>query len=330
MNNSWDWSKLAFGSKKPIKDLKATFIAAPREISAARFSELVKEYLPKGNIVLGLAKEQYVLGFDGQPQFRTLQVDVVRSIIDAVNASGLQYKIHTLDYTQRDLPFILEKIPFARAVFVNGSWQYTFHSSPSYYILTASSTPYELVSAFTDEREARSYEERVDTEIIARLDDTGAGRHQNNPCSAEELLHIATLSATRSYDHSFQTGLTLGKAIVGKRDQYTFLISTYNRVVPYQTYAMLHGASREANFSPPNDLNHYDTIHAEVELLVQAQKAHEDLSGTTVFINLMPCPACARMFTRTDIAEFVYSIDHSDGYAVKMLQAAGKKVRRMV
>jgi deoxycytidylate deaminase len=44
----------------------------------------------------------------------------------------------------------------------------------------------------------------------------------------------------------------------------------------------------------------------------------------------MPCPACARMLSQTDIEEFVYSIDHSEGYAVKMLEAAGKKVRRIV
>ena len=49
-----------------------------------------------------------------------------------------------------------------------------------------------------------------------------------------------------------------------------------------------------------------------------------------MFINLMPCPTCARMLAMTDIEEFVYSIDHSDGYAVKMLEAAGKKVRRVV
>jgi hypothetical protein len=36
------------------------------------------------------------------------------------------------------------------------------------------------------------------------------------------------------------------------------------------------------------------------------------------------------MFTQTDIAEFVYVEDHSDGYGFKMLELAGKKVRRIV
>jgi len=36
------------------------------------------------------------------------------------------------------------------------------------------------------------------------------------------------------------------------------------------------------------------------------------------------------MLSQTDIAEFVYQEDHSDGYAIKMLELAGKKVRRIV
>jgi deoxycytidylate deaminase len=111
---------------------------------------------------------------------------------------------------------------------------------------------------------------------------------------------------------------------------YKPLGGAFNKVVPYQTYAMHHGSAREKNFSPANDLNHYDTIHAEVALLINAQKNKTDLAGTTLFINLMPCPTCARMLSQTDIEEFVYSVDHSDGYAVKMLEAAGKKVRRVV
>jgi hypothetical protein len=72
---NFDWNELAFGSKKTVNNLRATFIAAPREISAARFTQLVKEFLPKGNVVLGLAKEDHVSGFENQPQFKTLQAN---------------------------------------------------------------------------------------------------------------------------------------------------------------------------------------------------------------------------------------------------------------
>jgi deoxycytidylate deaminase len=93
---------------------------------------------------------------------------------------------------------------------------------------------------------------------------------------------------------------------------------------------MHYGASREKHFSPPNDLNYYDTVHAEVMLILQAQRQDIKLAGTTLFINLLPCPSCARMLCETPIVEFVYTNDHSEGYALRLLQAAGKKVWRLV
>jgi deoxycytidylate deaminase len=65
-------------------------------------------------------------------------------------------------------------------------------------------------------------------------------------------------------------------------------------------------------------------------MIIEAQKQKLDLTGTTVFLNLMPCPTCTRMLCDTDIAEVVYTHDHSDGYALKLLTEAGKKVRRSI
>jgi deoxycytidylate deaminase len=326
---NYDWSELAFANKKSLRDLKAVFIAAPRELSQKRFTQLVKEYLPKGNIVLGIAKEDYIEGFDGQPQFRTLRQSTVTSIIDRVNRSAHLHKIYTLSYAQRDLPFILEKITFRKVLLINGSWRQVFHSSPAYYILTSKHVPYEMLSPFTDEKEAREYGKKTSNEIVMELDKLGI-LNTNKEYSELGLLNIAQASAKRSYDYGFQAGLSLAKKIAGKPGKYEFLISTYNKVVPYQTYALHHGSLREKHFSPPNDLNYYDTIHAEVFLLIEAQKAKFDLRDTILFINLMPCPTCARMLSDTDISEIVYTLDHSDGYAVKLLQEAGKKVRRVV
>jgi len=314
---NFDWNELAFGSKKPLSDLRATFIAAPRELSPARFTQLVKQYLPSGNIMLGLAKEEFVLGFEGQPQFRMLQAGAVQAIIDKVNKSAAKHKIYTLAYFQRDLTFLLEKLDLKRVLFVNGSWKYTFHTLPQYYTLARRGMPYELISPFAGEAEAQAFAKNTRLPAVPEKGVFGEG----------EMLDIARQIAAHSYDYSFQTGVSLGRK---RGNKYQLLARTFNCVVPYQTYAMHFGASRETNFSPPHDLNHYDTTHAEVELILVAQKEKLDLRGTTLFINLLPCPSCARMFARTDIAEFVYNLDHSDGYAVTMLEAAGKKVRRIV
>jgi len=318
---NFNWSELAFGSRKPLNDLKATFIAAPRELSTKRFTQLIKEYLPQGNIVLGLAKEPFVLGFEGQPQFRTLQVRDVQAIIDKVHKAGTKHRIYTLNYFQRELPFILEKLKFNQVLLVNGSWKQTFHTNTAYYILANKRIDYAMLSPFADETEAKAYEARAMKEIGA------AHPFKPGKYTETQMAALAKEVAEYSFDYSFQTGVALGKRT---SKTYDLLAWTYNKVVPYQTYAMHHGASREVNFSPPHDLNHYDTVHAEVELIIKAQKEKIDLSGTTLFINLLPCPMCSRMFTETDINEFVYAEDHSGGYAVKMLEQAGKTVRRLI
>lgn len=320
---SYDWGQLAYGGgKKEIKELRATFVAAPRQMSAVRFKELVKQYLLKGNIVLGLAKEDYVQGFESQPQFRMLDEQTVKSLIDKVNISPSPHKIYTLQYAQRDVKYVFKELSFRRVVLVNGSWKYSFHTQEPYYALVNRGTPYDMVSPFSTETEAMEYEQSIWPEV--QLDET---MFTKKSYGEADLLAIADLAAKQSFDHTFQTGTVLARKGPGG---YEYLLSAFNKVVPYQTYAMHHGASREKNFSPPNDLNHYDAVHAEVELVVKSGKQGVALSGASLFINLLPCPHCARMLSETDIHEIVYSVDHSAGYAVALLEAAGKKVRRIV
>lgn len=322
---NFDWSDLAFGDKKPLRGLKATFIVAPREMSQQRLTQLVKEYLPTGNIVLGLSKEPYVLGLENQPQFRMLTPADAQKIVNKVAKSSSPHKMYTLSYFQRELTHIIEKISFKQAVLVNGSWHHAFHNLPAYYALVNTRTPYAMVSPFANEKEARTYAVQKLFEIV------GGFRVDIEDLTEEDMMGLAHNVSKFSFDYNFQTGAALGRPRSShKGTTYQFLGTSFNKVVPYQTYAMHHGASREQNFSPPHDLNHYDTVHAEVEMIIAAQKQQLDLKGTALFINLMPCPACARMFIETDIEEFVYSEDHSSGYAVKVLEAAGKKVRRLV
>jgi len=317
-DREFDWSDLAFESKRSLKDLHATFIAAPRELSSRRFAQLVKEYLPKGNIVLGVARERYVLGLEGQPQFRMLELETVTEAISKVNAASQKHQIYILRYTQRELVYILEKVPFRQAVFVNGSWYHGFHLRPEFYVLTKQNMDYVLVSPFADEAEASNYAGETE---VTQVPSTGL-------YSDTEMLDVALAAARQSYDYaSFQTASALGRA---RGTKYELLATSHNRILPYETYAMHFGSERERHFSPMNDLNYYDTIHFEVAMLVQAQQLHIDLAGTSLFATVLPCPHCARMLAATDLHELVYAEDHSSGYAIKMLESAGKKVRRIV
>jgi deoxycytidylate deaminase len=323
MKADFDWSDLAFASKKPVRELEATFIAAPREMSGRRLAQLIKRYLPLGNVILGISKEPFVLGFEGQPQFKMLQLSDASELVQKVKASSSPNKFYTFAYSQREQKYLFEKTGFKRAVFINGSWKYMFHTTETFYALTRANIPYEKLSPFADETEAVAYDAAMWPELQKASVPTAAGL-----LAEVGMLAAAQMASRASYDHSYQTGVALGKKTAD--DNYELLATAFNKVVPYQTYAWHFGPSREVNFSPPGDLNHYDAVHAEVELVIKAAEQQVDLEGTTLFINLLPCPSCARMFTETKIAEFVYSEDHSAGYAVQLLEKAGKTVRRVV
>lgn len=315
---SFDWADLAFASKKSLNELGAIFIVAPREMSVARFTQLVKMYLPKGNIILGLSKEPYVWGLEDQPQFRMLGSELVQSVIDKVNAKS-PHKIYVLHYFQRELPHLFEKLKFREVLLVNGSWHKSFHTLPAYYALIKNGAPYQMISPFVDDAEARRYalEVQAELEMLHPI--------PRDPILSEQAMMRAAGDAAKfSFDYTYQTGVALGRA---QGEGYKLLARTYNGVVPYPTYAMHHGSSREQHFSPPGDLNYYDTVHGEINMLIEAQKRGLSFIGTTLFINLLPCPTCARIISQTDIKEIVYELDHSGGYAVRTFQATGKIVR---
>jgi deoxycytidylate deaminase len=329
MNNKYnlDWSELAFGSKKLLRELRATFIMAPRELSTKRLTQIIKHYLPESNLIIGISKESHVLDLEDQPQFTMLGFDEIQTLQQKVNQASPKHKLYTLSYSQRDICFILEKIPFARVVLVNGSWYRAFHLRPEYYALVSANMPFEKISPFADELEAQGYAGRRIKDIAKAMPLPKSGAYTEH-----QMLELARQAARHSFDFgAFQTGVSLGRKTNEKNEKtYQFLAAAHNTVVPYETFAMHFGAAREKHFSPMNDLNHYDTVHAEVALILFAQQHKLDTKGSTLFINLLPCPTCARMFTQTDIAEFVYSQDHTSGYAVQLLEKAGKKVRRIV
>lgn len=312
---NYNWTELAFGNKSEIRALKATFILAPRELSAKRFVQICKEYLSKSNIILGISKEEHIIGFENQPQFRTLRKKIIENIIEKIRTSNAPHKIYILEYSQRDAKHVLEKIHPQKVLLVNGSWNRTFHTREEFYTLVKEKIPYEFISPFSDEDEAKAYATKFVQENSVR---------EINPkkkYSQSEIMNLLSNVANKSFDNAFQTGAILAKS--GK-----IIAHAHNKVVPFETFALHYGAIREKELTPPHDTSHYDTNHAEVSLILQAQKQKIDLTDSELYINLLPCPSCARMICETDIETVYYQHDHSDGYAVKLLEKAGKRVCR--
>lgn len=107
---------------KPDRYSGMIFLAAPREMSLARFKQIVKHYLPKASILVGISNEAYVVGFENQPQFAMLRRSMVQPIIDRVNAAGGSHVIEILEYSQAEL----ENIVAEHAISVNFIFFFTF------------------------------------------------------------------------------------------------------------------------------------------------------------------------------------------------------------
>lgn len=314
MASSFKWESFSDADKTLLRELKATFVMASRGLSGNRLVGLVKENLSKRNVVFGVAEELYIDGFDGQAQFRSLSLDPVLRLAEIIEKAKLPRKFFVLSYPQHEVDNVVRAIRPKNVVAVRGSYLHVFHRRSIYGLLQKRGISFELVSPFTDEAEAKAYLNTIPA-VPAEAE------------SGDEAAMFAAVQriATGSYDYSFQTGAVLAQKH-GKK--YVFIDSACNEVIPYQTYALHYGNSREDNLSPAHDANHYDTIHAEMNLLVSALKNGRNFEGKTLFINMLPCPSCARTLVKTGLTEVVYHEVHSDGYAVKLFEHAGIKTRK--
>lgn len=322
-----DWSKLSSSKQQNLIAQKSILILGTRDLSAQRIASLAK-LADKSLLIFGHLKEDFISGFEDCPQFSSLKLAKLKASLESLpekNATRSATKttqakkhqnISILTYRQTEAKYLLRELNLQAVLIVRGSYQYAFHYTPLFYEINKRNLKYKLLSPFNSQSEAKNYETQIKKSF------GGLNAKSGKKCSDDKLMNLANQAGKFSFDYTFQTGAVLAK------DNH-FLLASHNTVVPFET-AMLHfGSSKETHFGPPQDLNFYDTNHAEVELILQAQQQQLDLTGTTLYINLMPCPICARMLARSPIAEIVYQLDHSDGYAFKLLKQAGKKIRRV-
>ena len=318
-NNKSKLSKLS--SQRPI------FILGPRNISKKRILELHQQLIKKRPVIWGCLKDDYIPGLEGSPQFKSLDYETLKKSLEDLGVNqgsekkASKNKTVILRYHFRHTKYILQDLKLSAVIAINGSWHHAFHFTPIFYELTKKKMPYKLVSSFVDEAEAKKYWQQIKDQL-PELEVKANQKMDDKKLNDQKLMAVADQAAKKSFDYTFQTG-----AVLAKSNQ--FLGAAHNRVVPFPSYALHHGARKEKHFGPPNDLNYFDTNHAEVELLIKAQQQNISLAGTSLYINLLPCPTCARMLARTEIKEIIYQHDHSEGYAYDLLTKSGKVVKRL-
>ncbi len=310
----YQWNKLKDNQKNKISSTRPIFILGSRDISSARIQELTNQLTKKRPVIWGCLSDQYIPGLENSPQFKSLSLKKLEKSLAKLETQDS--KINILQYDFRHVKYILRELKLSAVIGIYGSWYKALHFTPIYFELNQKDLPYKLVSGFVDEEAAKKYAQEL-AQVEQSIDIPGG------KLSDQELLKLANKVAHYSCDYTFQTGAVLAK-------EKQVVATAYNQVLPYKTYMLHHGASKEKHFSPPQDLNYFDTNHAEVELILKAAKQKINLTETSLYINLLPCPTCARMITQSPIEEIVYQHDHSQGYAFKLLTDVGKKVRRMI
>ena len=68
------WSDITEQQLKHLNSLDGIFIFVSREISKDRLVQLIKKYLVKANLVIGIVNEPYIFGFENQSQFKTFDI----------------------------------------------------------------------------------------------------------------------------------------------------------------------------------------------------------------------------------------------------------------
>lgn len=321
VNFTWDKVVENKSDRRYLRSLEPIFILASREMSPLRIKSLVKEILPQANMVIGIAEEPFIAGFSGQPQFRSLTLDAVNPIAKQVIAAKNGRRVVALTYPQAATDDVLRKLKPQKVLVVRGSYQYVFHRRSTWHVLQEMAIPFTYISPFNDETEARSYEAFTANELANNLPILTM-----RSSSQKEMLTLAQKAGQFSYDYSFQTGCVIAERT---EEGYRPNIVTFNAVIPFQTYALHYGNSREEHMSPAHDTNHYDTIHAEMNALVTAAKTNQTFHGKSLFIPLLPCPNCARTLSQSGLAEVVYGVEHSDGYALQLFEQCGIKTHKI-
>jgi len=277
------------------------FVLASREMSEARVKSLLAKYLPRGKVVFGIAKEEFVQGFESQPQFKTLKGDFVKSLAD--KSKGL---LEVVEYAQKDGVAIIGKVDFNRAIIINGSFHRSFHLRPEYDAIIEKGAEVRYESPFTSEDEAKAFAKKF--EVKKSLP-------KFNPKTIQDIIEK---ESKKAFITDFQTAAAIVK-------DGEIIALSHNKVVPYETYAWHFGLEREKHKSPPGDSSKYDTVHAETAAMMNAGSGTH---GATVYMQTFPCPHCARNILHAGIKEVVYKLDYGDEYGYNLFNRAGVKYRR--
>ena len=310
-----DWNKLTDKRKKEIKECKnRVYIMGPVDMSKERVMQLAKLY--KGNIIFGCLKDDEIPDLESSFQFMPLK------LIKLIDILKNNKDISILKHFHKDTKYIIKELEPLRVVFINGSWAGLIHYNSFYWAAVDRNAKIELISPFVNEKEALGYQKGIYKSRISH----NKLYVKNKKYKQEDLMKLTFKISKYSWDWVGQIGTILVK-------KGRILAATWNRVLPYEAYQMHFGSIREKKQIPSQEMiETHLTNHAECEILETARRERINIKGSSLFINIFPCPVCARVLSRTEIKEIVYTHDHnlSNDIGYKILEMSGKRIKRLV
>lgn len=313
LNFSWPLSSADIAS---LRAKRATLVLAPREMTQQRVKEIIKLALTRGDLIFGIAEEAYVSSFEGQPQFKMLDLKALQPIQQTIASANSPRNFSIITYPQSQTDDLIRSVRPNRVIVVRGSYSDSFHRLSTYKLLRRRNISFEYQSPFVNDGEAREYLTNIAKQLPKINDLSG---------SAEDMMTLAKHIASRSFDY-----VQVGAVIAEKTENgYKLLESACNEVIPFQAYAWHYGSSREDNLAGFHDAYHYDTIHAEMNAFARLSNKNISLKGKSLFVSMMCCPNCARNLSVTELDEVIYADSHSEEYSEKLFEDSGIKVRRI-
>ncbi len=275
-----------------------------------------------GRLLFGCLKDEWIPGLEESLQFKPLPFEVCGKNISKLTKDEKQIKsIAILKHFHKDTKYIIKELKPFKVMFINGSWAGQIHYQSFYWKACDVGAKIELISPFTSDREARRFAMKVckeyeKTKLYSKTKKYGE----------KEIFQILNKKRKQSWDWIGQVASALVKG--GK-----ILALEHNKVLPYEAYQMHNGSIRERMQIPSQEMIETQlTNHSECEVLESARRRKLNLKGSKLYVNLFPCPVCAKILSRTEIDEIVYCKDYNLGNDIgyKILKMMGKKLKRVV
>jgi dCMP deaminase len=313
---TYDWNKLSDKDKKNLAALKkVTFIAGPVLMGTKRIDQILTN-LSDSAVLFGCLKDEWIPGLEGFLQFAPLKVEKLNKL-----KSREAEKLAVLNHFQKDLKYIIRELKPKIVVFINGSWFQQIHYRKEFWEAVNIAAKIRLETPFTSEYEAKRFAKKIEAIYEAEKLYSKSKKY-----SDKEIFQILEKKRRHSWDWCGQPTAALVR-------NGRILALTHNRVMPYQAFQMHEGSIREKLQVPAQEMiETHLTNHAEVEMLEVARRGKIRLENTSLYMNIFPCPVCAKMLARTPIKRIVYEQDHNLGNTIgyKVLEASGVKIRRVV